>query len=134
MPEWKEANARIEALAAMARGPTRLVLASRQSRANAHSQAWRFTQARLDGRGGRAGILHPLLPATGPRGFVGPMARRSAKSPTAARAVVNRVWQAYFGTGIVTTSEDLGTQSETHPASGIAGLAGLRVDGFGLET
>jgi hypothetical protein len=39
------------------------------------------------------------------------------KSPTTARAIVNRVWQAYFGTGIVSTSEDLGSQSETasHP-------------------
>ncbi|MBM3782770.1 MAG: DUF1553 domain-containing protein [Acidobacteria bacterium] len=33
-------------------------------------------------------------------------------SPTTARAIVNRVWQAYFGTGIVGTSEDLGRQSE----------------------
>ena len=39
------------------------------------------------------------------------------RSPTAARVQVNRVWQAYFGTGIVTSSEDLGTQSDSpsHP-------------------
>jgi Protein of unknown function (DUF1549)/Protein of unknown function (DUF1553)/Planctomycete cytochrome C len=38
-------------------------------------------------------------------------------SPTTARTVVNRVWQAYFGTGIVATSEDLGKQSDapSHP-------------------
>src|SRR5207237_8498613 len=38
-------------------------------------------------------------------------------SPTTARSLVNRVWQAYFGTGIVATSEDLGSQSEapSHP-------------------
>jgi mono/diheme cytochrome c family protein len=41
----------------------------------------------------------------------------SRESPTTARSYVNRVWQNLFGTGIVSTSEDLGTQSETpsHP-------------------
>ncbi len=38
-------------------------------------------------------------------------------SPTTARSIVNRIWQSYFGTGIVATSEDLGKQSEapSHP-------------------
>jgi hypothetical protein len=39
------------------------------------------------------------------------------RSPTAARAIVNRIWQTYFGTGLVGTSEDLGMQGDapTHP-------------------
>ena len=41
----------------------------------------------------------------------------SREAPTVARSMVNRVWQTYFGQGIVSTSEDLGSQSDapSHP-------------------
>jgi hypothetical protein len=62
-------------------------------------------------------FLHPL-PENAPRNrltFAKWLVDRN--SPTAARVVVNRVWQSYFGTGLVETPEDFGTRCDlpSHP-------------------
>lgn len=117
--DWKEVNAKIEALWKEHPEPvTQMTLESRDEMRDT------FLLKRGDwlkpGKKINAGVLAVLnpLPADAPqtrltfaKWMVDP------KAPTTPRALVNRVWQTYFGTGLVSTSEDLGTQCEvpSHP-------------------
>lgn len=56
----------------------------------------------------------PPMPATAPKNRLG-LAQWliSPANPLTARVQVNRYWQLFLGTGLIKTSENLGTQSET---------------------
>ncbi len=119
VPEWQAANAKIEDLWKQhPEGSSQLVLNERAEPRTTHMlQRGDFLKPTTTVTPGVPAFLHQLSegkPATRLT-FAEWLADR--KSPTTARSFVNRVWQTYFGTGLVSTSEDLGSQSETpsHP-------------------
>jgi hypothetical protein len=119
VPEWKEANEKIEALWKQhPAGDAQLVLKLRGEQRKTHVlKRGDFLKPAEEVQPGVPGFLNPL-PASAPNNrlaFANWLADR--RSPTTARSFVNRVWQSYFGTGLVSTSEDLGTQCEapSHP-------------------
>ncbi|MBJ7392632.1 MAG: DUF1553 domain-containing protein, partial [Chthoniobacterales bacterium] len=59
----------------------------------------------------------------------------SESGPLVARVIVNRLWAAHFGTGIVPTLSDFGAQGErpTHPALLERLAAGLSENGWSLK-
>ena len=119
VPEWKETNARIEALWQQHPvGTSQLTLMARaKHRPTFLLERGDFLKPSRPVTPGVPAALHPLPPGAENNrlGLAKWLVDRN--SPTAARSLVNRVWQAYFGTGLVATSEDLGVQSEppTHP-------------------
>jgi hypothetical protein len=117
--DWKDTNEKIEALRdEHPEGATSMTLLSREQPRETHLLR-------------RGDWLKPTKPVTtGVPAILNPLPKNAdgsrltfakwlvdKKSPTAARVMVNRVWQAYFGTGLVSTPEDFGTQSElpSHP-------------------
>jgi hypothetical protein len=119
VPEWADANSAIEKLWKQhPEGATQLVLQERKEPRTTHVlKRGDFLKPADAVEPGVPAVLHPF-PADAPRnrlGFARWLVARD--SPTTTRAFVNRVWQAYFGTGLVATPEDFGTQSDapTHP-------------------
>ena len=119
VPDWNEANTQIDAAwKTHPEGSTQLVMKAREmSRTTNVLSRGDFLKPLRAVEPGVPAFLN-ALPANAPVNrltFANWLVDR--KSPTAARAAVNRTWQAYFGTGLVSSSEDLGSQCEppSHP-------------------
>jgi mono/diheme cytochrome c family protein len=119
VPEWKGVNDEIAALWKQhPEGSSQLVLQKREEMRPTHILSrGDFLKPGKPVEPGVPSFLHNLPAGEKPGRLAFAKWLVDRKSPTAARSFVNRVWQAYFGTGLVATSEDLGTQSEapSHP-------------------
>jgi hypothetical protein len=119
VPEFRAANRRIEELRRQwPEGTTALTLTARTGRRRtAMLKRGDWLKPGREVTAGVPAFLHPLPTGAEPSRLTFARWLVDRRSPTTARVLVNRVWQAYFGTGLVSTSEDLGTQGEvpSHP-------------------
>lgn len=119
IPEWREANEAIAALQAQhPEGSAQLVLDERDKPRETHVLVrGDFLKPAKVVTPGVPAFLHPLPAGAPPNRLTLARWLVDRGSPTTARSIVNRVWQAYFGVGLVATAEDLGRQGEapSHP-------------------
>jgi hypothetical protein len=119
VPEWKSANEQIEARWKQhPEGSSQLVLEDREKpRDTRMLQRGDFLKPAKHVEPGTPAFLNPLPAGQSGNRLTFARWMVDRRAPTTARAIVNRIWQAYFGTGIVSTSEDLGSQCEapSHP-------------------
>src|SRR5262249_48186860 len=120
-PELARAREPIAALhRSVPRLPTTMVMQERRPEHARTTQVHRrgeFLKPAEPVEPGVPAVLHPL-PVGAPRNRL-TLARWlvSPDNPLVGRVVMNQLWQAYFGRGLVSTSEDFGTQGArpTHP-------------------
>ena len=97
--------------------PRVMVMSDAKPRQTRILERGNYEAPRAEVTSGTPGFLPPLPPGT-PTNRLG-LARWlvSPAHPLTARVQVNRVWQMFFGRGLVKTSENLGTQSDapSHP-------------------
>jgi mono/diheme cytochrome c family protein len=151
VPEFGEANKQIAELWKQhPAGSSQLVLRERDDLRDTHLlKRGDFLKPDRNVTPGVPAFLHPLPADETPNRLSFAKWLVDPNSPTTARSMVNRIWQGYFGTGIVATSEDFGMQSDapSHPElldwlavefmkptwdSG-GGAAGRRGDGAGSQ-
>ncbi|HVF29064.1 MAG TPA: DUF1553 domain-containing protein, partial [Pyrinomonadaceae bacterium] len=119
VPEWQEANNQIAELWRQhPEGSAQLALSAREESRATHVLArGDFLKPGKAVRPGVPAFLHQLPANSPPNRLTFAKWLVDRNSPTTARALANRTWQSYFGTGLVNTPEDLGKQSEapSHP-------------------
>ena len=117
--DWQNANDRMEKLwAQWPTGATTFTLAARnEPRMTAILRRGDWLKPTTPVKPGVPAFLPSLPPGADDSRLTLAKWITDRKSPTTARVFVNRIWQAYFGNGIVATPEDFGTQAEapTHP-------------------
>jgi hypothetical protein len=109
----------MKAAAISKRGSVTLVM---EERTDAKPTAWVLYRGSYDQRreevGANTPAILPPMTSTMPRNRLGLAQWLFTKdNPTTARLAVNRMWSEIFGTGIVKTAEDFGSQGEppSHP-------------------
>ena len=119
VPEWRDSNLTIQEIwRGYPEGAAQLVLNERTAPRETHILTrGDFLQPGRLVEPGVPAILNPLPEGAPPNRLTFARWLMDRQSPTTARSFVNRMWQEYFGTGIVATSEDFGRQSEapSHP-------------------
>ncbi len=118
-PQFADANKKIDdEQSKWPAAPTTLVLAAKPEPRQTHV----FIRGDWQSQGalvtpGVPSILNPLPPDAPLNRLTLAKWMVDKRNPTVARVIVNRIWQSYFGRGIVETAEDFGTQGDkpTHP-------------------
>jgi mono/diheme cytochrome c family protein len=125
VPEFNEANEKIAALwKQWPEGAPTLTMAARRGQGPADAKRPTHLFRRGDwlkpGKEvnfGVPAVLHPLPADADDSRLTFAKWLVDAKSPTTARVAVNRIWQTYFGVGLLETSEDFGVRAPevSHP-------------------
>jgi hypothetical protein len=121
VPEWRDANEQIAALwREHPAGTSQLVYQEQERNEMRETYTLKrgdFLRPDKQVTPDVPAFLHPLPPGAKPNRLSFARWLVDRRSPTTARSIVNRLWQAYFGTGLMATSEDFGRQSDapSHP-------------------
>ena len=117
--DLREVNGKIDAIeAGWPEGSSTLTLAAREEqRATTILKRGDWLKPDRSVTPGVPAFLHQLPAGYAPTRWTFARWLVDPKAPTTARVFTNRVWQAYFGTGLVDTPEDFGLQSTapSHP-------------------